>query len=114
MSPSAQLSWTPPAGWLRITAIDAHTGGEPLRVITSGFPALPGATILAKRRAAREQFDHLRRALMWEPRGHADMYGALLTEPVTPGAARKPCAHLPGRRPPPAARETLRSRPGRR
>src|SRR5690606_12851417 len=40
--------------------------------------------ILAKRRAAREQFDHLRRALMWEPRGHADMYGALLTEPVTP------------------------------
>ncbi|MCB0133546.1 MAG: proline racemase family protein, partial [Caldilineaceae bacterium] len=31
-----------------------------------------------------EQFDHLRRALMWEPRGHADMYGALLTEPVTP------------------------------
>lgn len=45
---------------------------------------MPGATILAKRRAAREQFDHLRRALMWEPRGHADMYGALLTEPVTP------------------------------
>ncbi|MCB0054026.1 MAG: proline racemase family protein, partial [Caldilinea sp.] len=37
-----------------------------------------------KRRAAREQLDHLRRALMWEPRGHADMYGALLTEPVTP------------------------------
>ncbi|TXG79006.1 MAG: proline racemase, partial [Thermomicrobiales bacterium] len=81
---STGTTWTPPAGWLRITAIDAHTGGEPLRVITSGFPPLPGATILAKRRAAREQFDHLRRALMWEPRGHADMYGALLTEPVTP------------------------------
>jgi len=53
-------------------------------VITAGFPPLAGDTILAKRRAAREQFDHLRRALMWEPRGHADMYGALLTEPVTP------------------------------
>ncbi|HRW46842.1 MAG TPA: proline racemase family protein [Caldilinea sp.] len=64
--------------------MDAHTGGEPLRVITAGFPPLAGDTILAKRRAAREQFDHLRRALMWEPRGHADMYGALLTEPVTP------------------------------
>ena len=69
---------------MRITAIDAHTGGEPLRVITAGFPPLPGATILAKRRVAREQYDALRRALMWEPRGHADMYGALLTEPVTP------------------------------
>ena len=53
-------------------------------MITAGFPPLAGDTILAKRRAAREQFDHLRRALMWEPRGHADMYGALLTEPVTP------------------------------
>ena len=53
-------------------------------MITGGFPPLAGDTILAKRRAAREQFDHLRRALMWEPRGHADMYGALLTEPVTP------------------------------
>ncbi|MCB9124408.1 MAG: proline racemase family protein [Caldilineaceae bacterium] len=83
VDPSTSFAWTPPAGWLRVTAIDAHTGGEPLRVITGGFPPLAGDTILAKRRAAREQFDHLRRALMWEPRGHADMYGALLTEPVT-------------------------------
>ena len=76
--------WHPPADWLRITFIDAHTGGEPLRIITSGFPSLPGATILARRRYAKEHYDHLRTALMWEPRGHADMYGCLLTEPVTP------------------------------
>jgi trans-L-3-hydroxyproline dehydratase len=75
--------WTAPPAWLRITAIDAHTAGEPLRVITSGFPPLPGDTILARRRFAREHYDHLRTALMWEPRGHADMYGALLVEPAT-------------------------------
>ncbi len=74
----------PPDGWDRITTVDVHTAGEPLRIITGGFPPLPGATILEKRRQARERLDPLRTALMWEPRGHADMYGALLTEPVTP------------------------------
>lgn len=76
--------WLPPEDWHSFTTIDAHTAGEPLRVILDGFPVLPGDTILAKRRVAREQYDHLRRALMWEPRGHADMYGCLITEPVTP------------------------------
>lgn len=76
--------WLPPEDWHSFNTIDAHTAGEPLRVILDGFPALPGETILAKRRVAREQYDHLRRALMWEPRGHADMYGCLITEPVTP------------------------------
>ncbi len=78
--------WTPPAHWLKITAIDAHTEGEPFRVVTGGFPELPGETILARRRYAREHYDHLRTALMWEPRGHADMYGCLVGPPVTPGA----------------------------
>ena len=78
------MSWTPPSDWTRITTIDAHAAGEPLRVITSGIPPIPGDTILAKRRYARENLDHLRRALMFEPRGHADMYGCILTEPVTP------------------------------
>ena len=68
------------------TTVDAHAGGEPLRIVTGGVPRLPGTTILAKRRWAREHLDHVRRALMWEPRGHGDMYGAYLTEPVTPGA----------------------------
>jgi trans-L-3-hydroxyproline dehydratase len=67
----------------RIRTIDAHTAGEPLRVIVGGFPDLPGPTMLEKRRHAREHHDDLRKALMWEPRGHADMYGCLLTEPVT-------------------------------
>jgi proline racemase len=75
--------WTPPDHWQRITSIDAHTAGEPLRIITGGFPDLPGDTILAKRQYARQHYDHLRQALMWEPRGHADMYGCLLVPPVT-------------------------------
>lgn len=77
-------TWTPPDAWQKITAIDAHTCGEPLRVFTGGLPNLPGDTILAKRRYAQEQHDWLRSTTMWEPRGHADMYGCILTEPVTP------------------------------
>ncbi|NNE67905.1 MAG: proline racemase [Pyrinomonadaceae bacterium] len=63
-------------------AIDSHTGGEPFRVITSGFPELKGETILEMRRDALENYDHIRKALMWEPRGHADMYGCIITPPV--------------------------------
>ena len=47
-------TWEPPKHWLKITTIDAHTGGEPFRVITSGYPDLPGETILARRRYARD------------------------------------------------------------
>lgn len=68
------------------TTVDTHTGGEPLRVVTAGIPRIPGTTVLEKRRWVRENLDHVRRALMWEPRGHADMYGCYVTEPVTPGA----------------------------
>jgi len=78
--------WTPPDNWLKITAIDAHTEGEPLRVIVGGFPELPGDTILTRRSYAMENMDFLRTALMWEPRGHADMYGCIITPAVTPGA----------------------------
>jgi proline racemase len=78
--------WQPPAGWLKITTVDAHTAGEPFRVITGGYPELPGETILERRRYAREHLDHLRTMLMWEPRGHADMYGCVITPPVTPGS----------------------------
>lgn len=68
------------------TTIDAHTVGEPLRIVTAGIPRLPGHTILEKRRWVKENLDNVRKALLWEPRGHADMYGAYLTEPVTPEA----------------------------
>jgi len=68
----------------KVQSIEMHTGGEPLRVLTNGLPQIKGKTILEKRRYFREHFDHIRTGTMWEPRGHADMYGAILTEPVTP------------------------------
>jgi proline racemase len=71
---------------VRIQTIDAHTAGEPLRLIVAGFPAVEGRTILEQREFVREHYDHLRRALMLEPRGHTDMYGALLTPPEHPGS----------------------------
>src|SRR5918998_5934599 len=70
----------------RIRTIDAHAAGEPLRLVVEGLPSPEGATMLEKRAWAQKRLDHLRRSIMLEPRGHADMYGALLTEPVTPGA----------------------------
>jgi proline racemase len=76
--------WEPPKTWRRVSVIDAHAAGEPLRVVTGGVDPIPGATIVAKRAWAREHLDDLRRGLMFEPRGHADMYGAIVTEPVTP------------------------------
>ncbi|MFA5537262.1 MAG: proline racemase family protein [Bacillota bacterium] len=66
-----------------ITTIDAHAAGEPLRIITSGFPPVKGSTILDKRRYVLEHYDHLRKFLMLEPRGHSGMYGCLVTPPVT-------------------------------
>lgn len=75
--------WLPPQEWVRITSIDAHTAGEPLRVVLSGLPDFEGRTILEQRRFASRHHDDLRRALMWEPRGHADMYGCLVVPPVT-------------------------------
>lgn len=69
-----------PAGTLRIKTIEMHTGGEPLRVITAGLPPIAGHNVLEKRRWFKENYDHLRTGLMFEPRGHADMYGAVVTE----------------------------------
>ena len=80
------VSWQPPDSWHRVTTIDAHTAGEPLRVILSGYPELEGSTILERRRFAQERHDTLRTALMWEPRGHADMYGCLIVPPETEDA----------------------------
>ncbi|MBB3144571.1 trans-L-3-hydroxyproline dehydratase [Phyllobacterium trifolii] len=69
-----------------LTAIDMHTGGEPLRIVTGGYPKLPKGTILEKRAYVRDRLDHLRKILIFEPRGHFDMYGAVLVEPNLPGA----------------------------
>ncbi len=79
----SSFAFQPPADWIRIDTVDVHTAGEPLRVITGGWPEIPGTTILDRRRYAREHQDTLRRAVMWEPRGHADMYGCLVLPPAT-------------------------------
>src|SRR5438093_728872 len=71
---------------IELRTIDAHAAGEPLRLIVGGFPSPHGRTMLDKREWLKRHADHLRRAVMLEPRGHADMYGALLTEPVMPGS----------------------------
>lgn len=69
-----------------LSTVEMHTGGEPTRIIVDGWPAFEARTLLGKRREAREKFDHLRRGLMLEPRGHDGMYGALLVEPDHPEA----------------------------
>ena len=56
---------------------EMHTGGEPVRIVISGYPEIKGDTILDKRRYVKEHLDHLRRVLMEEPRGHYDMYGVI-------------------------------------
>src|SRR5436305_13971215 len=66
-----------------ITTLDAHAAGEPLRIITGGLPEVKGATILERRRYMLEHLDYIRHALMWEPRGHNNMYGCVITEPVS-------------------------------
>lgn len=68
----------PPHEGAKISVVEMHTGGEPLRVILSGYPEIRGDSLLEKRRYVRQHLDELRRALMFEPRGHYDMYGALL------------------------------------
>jgi proline racemase len=61
--------------------IDMHAGGEPLRIITGGYPALRGRTTLDRRDELLAHYDHYRRRLMSEPWGHEDMYGCLLVDP---------------------------------
>lgn len=76
---------------VEIRTVEMHTGGEPVRIVTDGYPPIEGRTILDKRRYVRENLDHLRRFLMLEPRGHNDMYGVI---PVTPDLAEADLAVL--------------------
>src|SRR5262245_61520634 len=71
---------------ITMKTIDAHVEGGPLRLVVDGFPSPRGRTMFDKREWARRHADGLRRSLMLEPRGHADMCGAVLTEPVSPGS----------------------------
>src|SRR5437879_5449578 len=77
-------AWRSTETWRKLRTLEELAPGEPRRGAVEGIPPIPGATILEKRRFAREHLDDLRRTLIFEPRGHADMYGAIPTEPVTP------------------------------
>lgn len=70
----------------QLKVVDMHTAGEPVRIVVEGYPDLTGATILDKRREAQTRHDELRRTLMLEPRGHADMYGVIPVAPADPQA----------------------------
>jgi proline racemase len=65
-----------------LKTIDSHTEGESTRIVYEGFPKLQGNTMMEKKNDLMEHYDFLRTALMLEPRGHRDMFGALLTSPV--------------------------------
>ncbi|HEX6869666.1 MAG TPA: proline racemase family protein, partial [Micromonosporaceae bacterium] len=67
-------------------AVDSHTEGMPTRVITGGVGVLPGATMAERRSFFMEHSDHLRTLLMFEPRGHSAMSGAILQPPTRPDA----------------------------
>jgi proline racemase len=67
----------------QIVTVDSHTAGEPTRLVIGGLPPIPGRTINDKRLYINENFDHVRLLLTQEPRGHRDMFGAIITEPVS-------------------------------
>lgn len=97
--------FSPPGSWLKFETIDLYTLGEPLRIITKGLPVLKGSTVLEKRKYFRENHDSIRKSLIWEPRGHKDMYGAVITKAHDPAndfgvffctmRAIAPCAGMP-------------------
>lgn len=66
-----------------IRVVDSHTVGQATRIIVGGTPALKGNTMMEKKEYLRDNFDYIRRATMLEPRGHADMFGAILCEPCS-------------------------------
>lgn len=64
-------------------AVDSHTMGEPTRIILQGFPKLQGKTMMERKKFLEKNYDHYRTALILEPRGHRDMFGAVVTEPIS-------------------------------
>ena len=69
-----------------LQVVDSHTVGEFCRIVIGGFPEPEGNTMIEKKKWMEENYDHVRTALMFEPRGHHDMFGAFLCEPVNPEA----------------------------
>ena len=73
---------------MEVRTTDYHTAGEPFRIVQSGLPDIPGATVRDRREyaSASDEVDRVRRLLCHEPRGHADMYGGFLVPPDDDGA----------------------------
>ena len=67
-------------------AVDSHTMGEPTRIIIGGIPQIPGNTMSEKKEYLEKNMDHIRTAVMHEPRGHNDMFGSIITQPTMPEA----------------------------
>uniref|UniRef100_A0A8C3ICF5 trans-L-3-hydroxyproline dehydratase n=1 Tax=Chrysemys picta bellii TaxID=8478 RepID=A0A8C3ICF5_CHRPI len=81
------LAWLPPGARPVVRVVDMHTGGEPLRIVPGGLePGPAGPTLLARRRHMGAELDHVRRLLVHEPRGHRDMYAAVLVPSELPAA----------------------------
>lgn len=70
--------------WVQV--VDTHTAGEPTRVVVAGMPPLPGKTMEERRRWLAHYADGFRQFLLQEPRGHADMFGAIITSACSPEA----------------------------
>jgi proline racemase len=66
-----------------ISAVDSHTQGNPTRVVVGGFPYIPGKTMMEKLNYVKENYDDLVTGILWEPRGHDDMFVAIVTPPTT-------------------------------
>ncbi len=69
-----------------ISTIDSHTAGERTRMITGGIPRIPGPTMADKRDHFIQNLDSVRKSLMLEPRGNAEIVGAVITDPVNEGS----------------------------
>lgn len=69
-----------------IWAVDSHTQGNPTRVVVGGFPHIPGKTMMEKLNHVKENYDDLVTGILWEPRGHDDMFIAIVIPPISPGA----------------------------
>ncbi len=69
-----------------VWVVDSHTAGEPTRIVVGGVPPVPGNSMAEKKAYLSSHLDGLRKMLMWEPRGHRDMFGSILLPPVNPEA----------------------------
>lgn len=69
-----------------IQAIDSHTAGEATRIVVGGIPNIKGNTMPEKKQYLEDHLDHIRTAIMLEPRGHNDMFGSVMTQPCDPDA----------------------------